>query len=520
MEYAFDRGMMAPEDFGTMTHWYSRTPQDFLEKKKPPFLPQATRGYGEPSGLVWDIRQKEWMDNYWKITDAAIANYGREGLLHTIGIAERRVSKNREENLAMKKSLTELLLSNAKTRHPSSQLLLAGWDLYCMKDPAEVRAFLKNIPQDVVIWDYEADAYMNTNFTEWDVIGKRPYTFGIFMAYEAGLDPRTDYARVLERQRAIEGDTNCVGYILWPESSHVDSMGLEFFAKNSWRADRTDVDGIVHEYCAGRYGKSAAAMEEIWRNAIPISTNVQEVWRRNWCLTVMRDMGAWSGKIANDKAKWDAPRANSSFAAAPEILRALAKVDAFESEMTWRDAMDLARVASDRLVVEAENRLMHAYFTWRDEKSAQAGASATAWAEHAKKLSRLAARLLQLHSDYSLCDTMAHLNAVEKVANPNFDRTLIDNCSNFYCASHQAEMAEHLYAPSLAIFADQICGKIAADDRSPLSQAGIRDLREKVLATPLESMRSTEPRTQENFRAILGELAEAACSFLAPATAK
>ena len=66
-----------------------------------------------------------------------------------------------------------------------------------------VYAFLENVPQDVVIWDYEADAYRNTNFTEWDVVGKRPYTFGIFMAYEAGLDPRTDYARVLERQRAL-----------------------------------------------------------------------------------------------------------------------------------------------------------------------------------------------------------------------------------------------------------------------------------------------------------------------------
>ena len=32
-KYAFDRGLMVPEDFGTMTHWYSRTPEDFLAKK-------------------------------------------------------------------------------------------------------------------------------------------------------------------------------------------------------------------------------------------------------------------------------------------------------------------------------------------------------------------------------------------------------------------------------------------------------------------------------------------------------
>ena len=50
--YAFDRGLMVPEDFGTMTHWYSRTPEEFLEKMDPPFLPQATKGYAEKNGLV------------------------------------------------------------------------------------------------------------------------------------------------------------------------------------------------------------------------------------------------------------------------------------------------------------------------------------------------------------------------------------------------------------------------------------------------------------------------------------
>ena len=36
--YAFKRGLMVPEDFGTMTHWYSRTPKEFLDKKNPPFI--------------------------------------------------------------------------------------------------------------------------------------------------------------------------------------------------------------------------------------------------------------------------------------------------------------------------------------------------------------------------------------------------------------------------------------------------------------------------------------------------
>ena len=75
-QYGFDRGFMIPEDFGTMTHWYSRTPQDFLDAMDPPFLPQSTSGYSEPSGLVWDIRDDKWIDMYWKLTEASIRAYG------------------------------------------------------------------------------------------------------------------------------------------------------------------------------------------------------------------------------------------------------------------------------------------------------------------------------------------------------------------------------------------------------------------------------------------------------------
>ena len=34
-DYAFARGLRIPADFGTMTHWYSRTPREFLEREKP-----------------------------------------------------------------------------------------------------------------------------------------------------------------------------------------------------------------------------------------------------------------------------------------------------------------------------------------------------------------------------------------------------------------------------------------------------------------------------------------------------
>ena len=90
-KYAFARGLLVPEDFGTMTHWYSRTPEDFLDGKKPPFLPQSTGGYSERNGLVWDIRDPKWVDAYWKLTTVACDAYGKgrdQELLHTIGLGE------------------------------------------------------------------------------------------------------------------------------------------------------------------------------------------------------------------------------------------------------------------------------------------------------------------------------------------------------------------------------------------------------------------------------------------------
>ena len=504
MDYAFERGMMAPEDFGTMTHWYSRTPQDFLDKMKPDFMPQATGLYGEPSGLVWDIRKPKWMDAYWRLTDASIREYGREGLLHTIGVAERRLSKNRAENLALKVKWTNMLLDEAKRRHPGSTRLLAGWDLYCMKTPDAVREFLSHIPEDVVIWDYEADAYERTNFTEWDVIGRRPYTFGIFMAYESGLDPRMDYARVIARQRAIENDDRCVGYILWPESSHVDSMGLEYFTKNAWNADRTDVGALVRGYCERRYPEGEASrMERLWNDAISISTNVQTLWRWNYAYAII---GHWGNdRLVGNASECPSPRPDSAFSGASSLLRGLSEVDWDAGEFVRRDAMDLARVVCDRLAVEAENRFLNAYFLWRDHGGSASQVQAASRVAIARV--RLMAWLLSLHTDYSLVDTLNRANAVCRVPNSDFGRVLIDNCSNGYCASHQAEMAEHMYAPAAEAFVADVLSRVDRGDRSPLTGETVRNVRLAVLEKSLDSLASGRARTAEEFRGVLSAFA-------------
>ena len=274
MDYAFARGMMAPEDFGTMSHWYSRTPKSFLEKMNPPFLPQQGGSYGEPTDRVWDIRDRKWLDAYWQLTETSIANYGKPDLLHTIGVAERHCFTNRADNLKMKCDMLDLLVKNAAAHYPKSKVLFAGWDFYSSWQSDEVRQLVQTLdPDRILLWDYEADANNRTNFTEWDVIGKFPYTFGIFLCYESGLDIRADYRLICERQRLVENDPMCKGYILWPESSHTDSLCLKYFTANAWRGNRDDTDALLAEFCRDRYRDQANDFESLWRAVLPVSTN-------------------------------------------------------------------------------------------------------------------------------------------------------------------------------------------------------------------------------------------------------
>ena len=63
MDYAFSHDLMHPEDFGTMTHWYSRTPVEFLEAEKPKLMSQMSTTYSEQTGQVWDIFDDKNVEN-------------------------------------------------------------------------------------------------------------------------------------------------------------------------------------------------------------------------------------------------------------------------------------------------------------------------------------------------------------------------------------------------------------------------------------------------------------------------
>ena len=142
LAYGRSRGLLQPEDCGTMTHWYSRTPESFLEHYNPDFVPQSNNNYKERSGLVWDIRQEQNMENYFALTEAHIQNYGDGQIFHTIGLAERRCYADREKNHQLKLYTYRRIINKLREKYPHAPLLIASWDFVSTWTHDEVKSLI------------------------------------------------------------------------------------------------------------------------------------------------------------------------------------------------------------------------------------------------------------------------------------------------------------------------------------------------------------------------------------------
>ena len=526
LAYARERDLLHPEDIGTMTHWYSRTPQEYLDKVKPDFMPQATSGYSEKSGLVWDIRQEKNLDAYWKLTETHIREYGSPELFHTIGLAERRCYPDRESNQQMKLYTYRRIQKKLREHYPNAPLLIASWDFCMYWEPEEVRKLLQEFdPDRTLILDYTSDIDDEArNFLNWSVVGKFPWVFGVFQAYEPATEPRGNYSVIARRLRIAAGDPMCKGFILWPENSHADTLMIEFCAANSWdpAEENREIDSFVEKFCAARYDDALRSlMLGFWKKALPV------IQARHWhgparrrdngflCLgsdyvfqTPLHLLSEAARPAGFERAQYFFNLLKNVMPAAVELLRDFAKLKLErENDFVRRDVSDLIRCCGSRGLCFLFSRLMIALSLWKR------GAADQAEVEEAFETLRtgesLFAGILGAWEEYSLYAALQDLRKKHRT-NPKFEYTLKGNAENFYCRSFITELFTQIYIPEL-----DACREIwrEADRQGKRDLEGcwphprIDAVKDKFYATPLNTVAPDAADAMKKLPANLKKLA-------------
>lgn len=470
MDYAHDRDLVHCADTGTMTHWYSRTPQSFIEKAKPEFMGgdnrRGTGGYmSDPSSLVWNIEDEKWLDAYWKITQADVDNYSGADMFHTIGLAERAYyGDDDEKNLRLKLATYRSIIRKLREHYPDAPLLVGTWDFreYWRWTPERVRAFVKTLdPSNTIILDYIADLPEgNRNlFTQWGVVGKFPYMFGIFHAYEAHNDMRGNYPQIYDRFPIAAADPMCKGVFMWAENSHQDTLMLDYFGAIGWDPSQYRLETFLPDFCRRRYGaEKSAAMLALWRRMAPILPSdswhlccgdreplygdypaaYAAVWAGAFCRLDERRL-----RYYHDREESLAPLRTDM----ATLLGELAALDwAGADERTRRDCIDMARAVLGRLLEGEIARIGLAIDERRrlppESASVRKAAADDSIRRPLAKLTRYLdalADVLETMPEFSLNDSLARIHAAGP-SNPDFETTLKRNASAWYCRSQIYEM--------------------------------------------------------------------------------
>ena len=510
-DYGFERGMEQPEDFGTMTHWYTPTPKDFLDKMKPAFLPNSVDWYSDPSSLVWDIRDPKWMEMYWKLTEASIRHYGRADILHTMGLSERKCSTNAAENLRLKIEVTKKLIDDAQCRHPESLVILGGWDFHFTWEPEECRQLFAELRdyKNLLLWDYSVDearegGVVNKRLdaskpSNWDVIGKFPYTFGVFQHATSCNDIRADYPRIQAEWEKCKDDPFCQGYIWWPETEHVDALWYEYFSRNLWNP-RYRVEDLYADFCRDRYGTEAARLEPIWRKVVPISIG-------HGCGHLSMNVLPFAPNVIDREKCFRTVPWRRCLNDASSVFRGLSEV-AWTDEKVRRDTIDLAATTADRLLYAVLSKVRVSLKAWRG--GADNASEVKKYLRSLVALTDAFADTLALSGDYSLWESFVKMDRIEKIRNPNFPQILLENAINDYCLGYQYEAAKYWYCPVAGDLERDIGALLDAGDRQATLKVAKTDYRRWMLGTPLKEMAPTLPRTEANYRKAMLGMAEAA----------
>ena len=539
LAYARERGLLHPEDTGTITHWYSHTPSSFYESFPDfPVVSDQKTGYGLATAAIWDVEDERAWDAYWRLTETHIREFGggQPRMFHTIGMAERSFGDSRRDSLQKKLYAYRKTLQKVREHYPDAPMLIASWDFGNKWLDEEVPVALDGFdPKRTILLDYTADDAAKAGYRDWNVLGHFPWIFGMLHGFAWNSDIHGDYAMLAQRLETAAADPMCEGYVLWSEISHNDTFMLEYLADNSWRPDDLSVGTAVTRFCRTRYADGLAAqMEPLWNAALVVSQG--ENWSMgdpSWMVTFsapqfhMLTSRMWRHLSSNNQDIVTAgyERMMASLEPAPAMLEGLAALtESHYDNLQWRrDALDMARTAANRALAAAVLRGGQQVHAWRQEQAEVDAIRETAKLNR-QLLDTLCALLAQ-SDDFSMAasiDRLAEaepLNGVSPTVNPHAELTLKGNAENEYCRSHHYELARHVYTKETDAFWDHVLARVESNDRTEwrfppqLGELG-KQIEDKFYATPLAEMAPESSRGPAELAEILRRLADLLNEFM------
>lgn len=502
LKYAQERDLLHPEDLGTMTHWYSRTPKVYLDKVKPEFMPQSSNGYAEETGLVWDIRKQENMDAYWKLTATHIREYGSPELFHTIGLAERRCFPDHARNHEMKLYTYRRIIRKLRENYPNAPLLIASWDFVMHWSPEEVQSLIRELdPANTLILDCTTDSIDgHNNVLNWGITGHFPWLAGIFHAYEPANGFMGHYDNIRTRLKMANDDPYCNGLVFWPENSHADTLMLEFFSSLAWDPADPDITGFLPQFCRKRYRQAAEEMLKIWLDSMPLIKSIG--WstpnHHPTCRAMFSDLlfniqikvlesddpeTIYGFSLLKDKLK------NCIGSAAPVLAALSAMIRKYDSlPFIRRDCIDLARSILSRI----QNYVLADTAVKIHETSS--GQKRTGGImDRLQKLQTIIEQelqMLQYSTDFSLFRSLERLQQTAPVY-PQFENTLKGNAENYYCRTYAVELFRGIYLPEYRLLCSRIEKRLRSGRRCVDPQqvsAAEKKVVEDFYRTPLKQL--------------------------------
>lgn len=501
LQYARERELIHPEDMGTMTHWYSPTPQDFMDKVQPKSFAQSGGPHTDNSTLsVWDIRVDENLENYWKLTQAHIDNYGSPQMFHTIGLAERNYYKDHDKGIELKLYAYRRMITKLREHYPNAPLLIAGWDFVSRWNGKDVEKLLAQLdPQNTIIMDNSSEdpAY---DFRQWVPRGKFPYLFGSVHAFESEPDIRGNYDVLAERFPSAIEDPMCKGFVYWPETSHSDPLYTQYFTHNSWTPDMLSPEENISELCHDRYGSYAEVMEQAWMASLPLIELGFIGWNSPAGLPVIESSDNLYNRHASHISKSE-PCVDK----AASVLKSLAALPYGKGHpFVDRDAIDLARTVAGRLLSIEISRYVVAQRDWKEGKTSLAKVREAG--KRSLKMYYYLRDILSLHDDYSLLKTYQQTESVYSPLNPVFEQTLKGNAENGYCRTYISELFDYIFLPQYNRYVSFVNTRL---DGKELQSRSYGDIVEAFYAKPLHEMKSLSscPRTNAGYSKLMKKIA-------------